>query len=68
MLRQIGGIVELVERTLYEEHEPPARDRIAPRDPDDWPVVAVALLLTLPIWTEDGFFRQRHRDLDDRPR
>jgi len=56
MLRQIGGIVELVERTLYEEHEPPARDRIAHRDPDDWPVVAVALLLKLPIWTEDQDF------------
>jgi predicted nucleic acid-binding protein len=26
------------------------------RDPDDWPIVAVALLLDFPIWTEDQDF------------
>jgi len=41
---------------LYEQHEQQARQRIALRDPDDWPVVAVALLLDLPIWTEDQDF------------
>jgi len=30
-----------------------ARVQVLPRDPDDWPVAAVALLLGLPIWTED---------------
>jgi predicted nucleic acid-binding protein len=25
-------------------------------DPDDWPIVAAALLLDLPIWTEDQDF------------
>jgi predicted nucleic acid-binding protein len=25
-------------------------------DPDDWPIAAVALLLDLPIWTEDQDF------------
>jgi predicted nucleic acid-binding protein len=50
------GLVEQVDRTLYEQYEHIARERIARRDPDDWPVVAVALLLRLPIWTEDQDF------------
>jgi hypothetical protein len=33
-----------------------ACERIARRDPRDWPVVAVALLLNIPVWTEDQDF------------
>jgi len=36
--------------------ELPAMDRIADRDPMDWPVVAAALALDCPIWTEDRDF------------
>jgi predicted nucleic acid-binding protein len=56
VLVQIGGIVERVDRSLYEECESTARARVGTRDPEDWPVVAVALLLELPIWTEDQDF------------
>jgi predicted nucleic acid-binding protein len=56
VLEQIGSIVEEVDRSLYEEYQSAARERIAPRDPDDWPVVATALLLDLPIRTEDQDF------------
>jgi len=56
VLDQIGRIVEQVDRSLYEEHQNAARGRIDLRDPDDWPVVATALLLDLPIWTEDQDF------------
>jgi len=56
VLDQIGRVVEQVDRSLYEEHQSAARGRIALRDPDDWPVVATALLLDLPIWTEDQDF------------
>ena len=56
LLGQIGRIVEQVDRSLYEEYQNAARERIALRDPDDWPVVATALLLDLPIWTEDQDF------------
>ena len=56
VLEGIGGIVETVDRALYEDHEKLARERVQTRDPDDWPVVAVALLLDLPIWTEDQDF------------
>lgn len=43
-------------RSLYEGFEEPARARISARDPADWPVVAAALLLNAPIWTEDNDF------------
>jgi predicted nucleic acid-binding protein len=55
-LHEISGTVEQVDRSLYKHYEPIARERIDRRDPDDWPVVAVALLLRLPIWTEDQDF------------
>lgn len=56
VLDQLAGLVEQVDRSLYEQHEQPARQRIDLRDPDDWPIVAIALLLDLPIWTEDQDF------------
>ena len=56
VLDQIGRVVEQVDRSLYEEYQNEARGRIGLRDPDDWPVVATALLLDLPIWTEDQDF------------
>ena len=56
-LRQLlQSCLNVVERSLYEEFEQRARARIASRDADDWPVVATALLLNAPIWTEDQDF------------
>jgi predicted nucleic acid-binding protein len=49
--------VIVVDQSLCEEFEDRALARIAMRDPSDWPVVATAMLLSAPIWTEDkGFF------------
>jgi predicted nucleic acid-binding protein len=56
VLENISQIVESVDRSLYESQEQLARERVSPRDPEDWPVVAVALLMDLPIWTEDQDF------------
>ena len=56
VLEGIGRMVEPVDRSLYEDFENLARDRVLTRDPDDWPIVAVALLLDFPIWTEDQDF------------
>jgi len=56
VLDQVGRVVEQVDRSLYEEYQNAAHGRIGLRDPDDWPVVATALLLDLPIWTEDQDF------------
>jgi predicted nucleic acid-binding protein len=53
VLAQLSELVETVDLSLYGEYELLARERIEIRDPADWPVVAVALLLDLPIWTED---------------
>jgi predicted nucleic acid-binding protein len=49
-------VLLVVDRSLYEPFEEQARQRIARRDPEDWPVVATALLLDAPIWTEDQDF------------
>ena len=56
VLDQISRMVEPADRSLYEDYQEIARGRVLPRDPDDWPVAAVALLLGLPIWTEDQDF------------
>ena len=56
ILNQVGKLVSLVDRSLYVDREGDARKRIQHRDPDDWPVVAVALLLDFPVWTEDADF------------
>jgi predicted nucleic acid-binding protein len=53
ILEEVSQLVVPVDRSLYGDYERLARDRIELRDPDDWPVVAVALMLNLPIWTED---------------
>jgi predicted nucleic acid-binding protein len=55
-LEGLASLVELIDSTLYEEHEEQARARINSRDPDDWPIVAVSLLLDCPVWTEDQDF------------
>jgi predicted nucleic acid-binding protein len=52
----LSDYVQLVDCGLYEMFEERARARISSRDVDDWPVVATALLLDAPIWTEDRDF------------
>jgi predicted nucleic acid-binding protein len=37
----------------YEGRREEAERRIAARDPDDWPTVALALTLGLPVWSQD---------------
>jgi predicted nucleic acid-binding protein len=39
--------------TDYEDQREEAEKRIAERDPDDWPTVALALKLGLPVWPQD---------------
>jgi predicted nucleic acid-binding protein len=51
-LEKIVGFVELRHVAFWEQE---ARVRI-PRDPHDWPLIAAALALDLPIWTEDRDF------------
>ena len=56
LLNELAKLVEVVNRTLYEEYEAEARARTASRDAADWPIVATAMLLDCPIWTEDQDF------------
>jgi predicted nucleic acid-binding protein len=56
ILDQLAGLVQTVEAETYQSFEHLARQRIAHRDEDDWPVLASALALNCPIWTEDTDF------------
>lgn len=49
-------LVQIVEAETYASFEAVARERIDKRDEDDWPVLAAALALGCPIWTEDTDF------------
>ena len=56
LLDAMVGLVELISPDTYAEHETEARRRLGTRDPDDWPILASALALNCPIWTEDTDF------------
>jgi len=56
VLGHVEKLVTPVDRTLYGDFEVEARERVQLRDPNDWPVVAVALLIDCPVWTEDKDF------------
>ena len=56
LLARVSDWIEIVESTLYADFEETAKERMAGRDEDDWPVAAVALALDSPIWTEDHDF------------
>jgi len=55
-LEYLREVVEPVDRDLYGEFETEARERLRGRDESDWPVLATALGLGCPIWTEDADF------------
>lgn len=55
-LDSLGNLVSTVEFGTYAPHEASARNRLARRDEDDWPVLATALALRCAIWTEDTDF------------
>lgn len=56
LLRSMAALGTVVHRDLYEDFEAEARKRLAARDPEDWPILAAALALDCPIWTEDTDF------------
>ena len=55
-LTKLRLAVRAVNQAEYEAMKPAALVRIGPRDPDDWPILACALALNCPIWTEDKDF------------
>jgi predicted nucleic acid-binding protein len=55
-LRAMAALGTIVSQDLYGDFEAEARKRLGVRDPEDWPILAAALALGCPIWTEDTDF------------
>lgn len=53
VLNYLPVLVVPVSDRAYSGFEKNARTRMRFRDLDDWPVLALAIALNLPIWTED---------------
>ncbi len=56
VLDAFEGIVLAVARETYEVARVEAEARLEGRDLDDWPILAAAMVLDCPIWTEDKDF------------
>jgi predicted nucleic acid-binding protein len=56
VLDELGRLITIVDKSLYQDCEASARERVGRRDPDDWPLVALSLTLGLEVWTEDQDF------------
>jgi len=48
--------VEWKPASAYDHYRAEAEARIAARDPNDWPTVALAVQLSLPVWSQDRDF------------
>lgn len=55
-LRSVAALTTIVDRDTYGLFEAESRRRLRKRDVDDWPILAAALALGCPIWTEDADF------------
>jgi predicted nucleic acid-binding protein len=56
VLDRLERVVQSIDAELYEGMQQQALQRIAVRDADDWPVLACAMTLDCPVWTEDADF------------
>lgn len=56
VLDGLEGVVQSIELELYAGMQAQALQRIAIRDADDWPVLACAMTIGCPVWTEDADF------------
>lgn len=55
-LTQLQTTVTPIAEEIYLDQKVEALARIEQRDPDDWPILATALVFDCPIWTEDNDF------------
>lgn len=55
-LRLMAALGTVASLDVYADFEAEARKRLAARDQEDWPILAAALALGCPIWTEDTDF------------
>ena len=56
LLRSLRSLVVIIGSEVYGELEAEALERLGAPDPEDWPILASALALGCPIWTEDTDF------------
>lgn len=56
LLSSLECLLHIVDQNVYNSLADDARLRIKSRDIRDWPIVATALTLNCPIWTEDQDF------------
>jgi predicted nucleic acid-binding protein len=56
VLAELATLIMCVDSEIYGPFEMAARQRLKKRDEEDWPVLAAALALECPIWTEDSDF------------
>jgi predicted nucleic acid-binding protein len=56
VLDALEHIVQPLDLELYAGMQGQALQRIAVRDADDWPVLACAMVIGCPVWTEDADF------------
>lgn len=56
VLDSLEAIVQSVDEELYADMQQQAMQRISMRDVDDWPILACAMSLGCPVWTEDTDF------------
>ncbi len=56
VLDSLEAIVQSIDLDLYVGLQQQALKRIAVRDADDWPVLACAMTIGCPVWTEDADF------------
>ncbi len=56
VLNGIVQYVQIIEEEWLEDFVAIAKARMQSRDPDDWPVLAAALALDCPVWTQDADF------------
>lgn len=56
VLDQLQSIIQVIDSEIYGAMKTEALLRIASRDADDWPVLACAMALNCPVWTEDADF------------
>ena len=53
---RVRPFVEVIPDQAFFAFKEAALARLRRRDPDDWPILAAALALQCPIWTEDADF------------
>ena len=56
VLAELAVLIGCIDAEIYAPFETTARRRLQKRDEEDWPVLATALALECPIWTEDADF------------